>query len=531
MSITIPKTVLQHGTHAVLASHAEKVKNWRREDSTLEDGEITDEVIEDLIAAAEKAADKKVGRVAAAVLSARQGNHNMAIPSLHAAPEMIKAFLREDLLDGWLYMEGRDGHHYPHLVTDVQIVTRRDESPMLSISLAYASPLPQRHGGRGVQTTTVTFEPGDVARKKVEALLSSASLRKETVALRAEYDQTLANYQKVLTTGFARQFRYTGHPTSTDGWKTPNKVDNHKVIHDLRPDEIASFGEAAPTVLFDSPGSQEGDGSGSLPIHSNLPVFDLVTHEFITVHTNDLESYKYDKALREKIILPEDQRNLLDILTSDLEAFTADVIEGKSAGNVILCKGKPGVGKTLTAEVYSELIERPLYSIHSGNLGVSAEDVRKNLETIFKRAKRWDAVLLLDEADVFVLQRGESIQQNAIVAEFLRTMEYFTGLLFMTTNRADDVDDAILSRAAAIIDYEVPGKDAIRQVWLVQAENNKVVIPEGTLDALISGFVEPTPRDVTMLLRLALRMGGGKVPPIETFAKCAMFRGMHYKGV
>ena len=60
--------------------------------------------------------------------------------------------------------------------------------------------------------------------------------------------------------------------------------------------------------------------------------------------------------------------------------FTGDIIEGKSAGNVILARGRPGVGKTLTAEVYAEVIGKPLYSIHTGSLGITAELVRQNLE-------------------------------------------------------------------------------------------------------------------------------------------------------
>lgn len=100
-----------------------------------------------------------------------------------------------------------------------------------------------------------------------------------------------------------------------------------------------------------------------------------------------------------------------------------------------MCVGSPGLGKTLTAEVYAEVIERPLYSIHAGALGTNADDIEKNLRTILTRAKRWNCVLLLDEADVFVMQRGASLTQNAIVAEFLRTLEYFDGLMFMTSNR------------------------------------------------------------------------------------------------
>lgn len=172
----------------------------------------------------------------------------------------------------------------------------------------------------------------------------------------------------------------------------------------------------------------------------------------------------------------------------------------------------------------------PLYSIHSGVLGTTAPDVRQNLEEAFTRAQRWGAVLLLDEADVFVLARGTDITQNAVCAEFLRTLEYFDGLLFMTTNRSDDIDDAIISRCAALIDYKVPGPKDARLIWKVLAAENDITLSESLLDALIEGLPTASPRDIKMLLRLTVRMAvsRGEDLSAELFARCAMFRGLHF---
>jgi len=156
--------------------------------------------------------------------------------------------------------------------------------------------------------------------------------------------------------------------------------------------------------------------------------------------------------------------------------------------------------------------------------------VRKNLEVIFDRAKRWDAVLLLDEADVFVMERGLDLAQNAIVAEFLRTLEYFDGLLFLTTNRIDGVDEAILARCAAIISYAPPGPKDARQVWQILAAGNDVILGEDLLDDLVGGFPDITPRDIKMLLRLALRMARHRDVELDAsvFASSAVFRGLRY---
>lgn len=530
MTLTIPQPLLEHVTTDALVKRAEQAKDWRSKEVDLRDAEITDDALADLLAASATAGDKSFGRVVASIQAARKGDFSKSIPKLPAAVGIFTAFLRHDMQDGWVYRMGSDGHLSPYLVTSVKIGHNQAGEDYLQISLLANGVGERREGKLGPTRLAVTLTPDQVSRKKVQDIFLANGLYKETPELKAEYLARIEEYRVILTQGFAEQYRYTGIPQATDSWRSEGLREDRKVIHDIAPNEIPGFSDYAPSTLF-SEEDDETDGTGPVPTHSTLRVFDLSVHDFIWVNTADLVRYTYDSTLREKIILPLDQRNLLDILTTDIETFTADVIEGKSAGNVILCKGIPGVGKTLTAEVYSELIERPLYSIHSGNLGITADSIRKSLEETFKRAKRWNAVLLLDEADVFVIERGNDIQQNAIVAEFLRTLEYFSGLLFMTTNRADHIDDAILSRAAAIIDYKVPDEAGVRAVWQVQARNNGAELPESLLDDLVRGFEGITPRDIKMLLRLALRVAkhDGTDLTIEIFARCAMFRGHHYQ--
>lgn len=174
------------------------------------------------------------------------------------------------------------------------------------------------------------------------------------------------------------------------------------------------------------------------------------------------------------------------------------------------------------------MIDRPLYSIHSGALGTTAEDIEKNLRIIFQRGKRWDCVLLLDEADVFVVQRGNNIEQNAIVAEFLRTLEYFDGLLFMTTNRPDDIDEAIISRCAAIIDYAPPTAKDAAAIWRVMATQYKADLSDELIGQLVDLFPQIAPRDIKMLFRLALRVSvaNKEALTLGIFRRCAMFRAI-----
>src|ERR1700761_1556509 len=62
-------------------------------------------------------------------------------------------------------------------------------------------------------------------------------------------------------------------------------------------------------------------------------------------------------------------------------------------------------------------------------------------------ATEWDAVILLDEADVFMAERNPNdIHRNELVSIFLRELEYFRGIIFLTTNLYETIDMAFRSR-------------------------------------------------------------------------------------
>src|SRR6266487_4835165 len=86
---------------------------------------------------------------------------------------------------------------------------------------------------------------------------------------------------------------------------------------------------------------------------------------------------------------------------------------------------------------------------------VSSGDLEEQLSRVFQLASHWKAILLLDEADVFVEQRAmQDIHRNKVVCTFLRTLEYYEGIMFLTTNRVQTFDDAIASRIHLMIKYE-----------------------------------------------------------------------------
>lgn len=62
--------------------------------------------------------------------------------------------------------------------------------------------------------------------------------------------------------------------------------------------------------------------------------------------------------------------------------------------------------------------------------------------------------MLIDEADIYMEERQvQDIERNHLVAGFLRALEYYKGILFLTTNRVGTFDEAFMSRIHVQIHY------------------------------------------------------------------------------
>ncbi|RMZ37845.1 AAA family ATPase [Aspergillus flavus] len=177
----------------------------------------------------------------------------------------------------------------------------------------------------------------------------------------------------------------------------------------------------------------------------------------------------------DSLVLPDNQKSIVKALVESHTFCAAqnidDVIQGKGKGLVAVLHGPPGTGKTLTAEGIAELLKRPLYMVSAGELGTDSRTLEAELNKILDIAHSWGAVLLLDEADIFLEKRTiQDIHRNALVSIFLRLLEYFQGILFLTTNRVETFDDAFQSRIHVALRYGDLTTKAKRSVWKMFVE-------------------------------------------------------------
>ncbi|KAJ5938686.1 hypothetical protein N7466_001820 [Penicillium verhagenii] len=214
--------------------------------------------------------------------------------------------------------------------------------------------------------------------------------------------------------------------------------------------------------------------------------YSLLDHRWAAFNINFLKDLiasrgKDGWAKIEDLVLPENHKTILQALVTNqfqqsaLEftgdrgpqnQFSMDVVPAKGKGLIILLHGAPGVGKTSTAECIAAKLKRPILPITCGDIGTNATDAENNLESFCNLADRWRCVLLLDEADVFLAKRERGdIKRNSLVSVFLRVLEYFSGVIILTTNRVGEFDEAFRSRIHICLYYPQLGKGEVKQIW------------------------------------------------------------------
>jgi hypothetical protein len=374
----------------------------------------------------------------------------------------------------WVFMI-EDSHRFPYYVYNIQYhpprFTRDDATPAKTEMELKAA---------NQRTETIVWREEDLAdRLTLTQLLAERGLQTETKGLVAAHAAEMklhAAYSdmvgaQMVATGFGRY-------KTRSWWSAHEKValdregKRSKVIiddgseHDTDDDDDNNWtygrrrkrkGPSKTTadrkfwkemvkptkrVRYDEDDDDESNAEAedivALPEHPWLQVFDLQDHQFLEVHVKDVEPYQYDDSLGDKLVLPEDTADVLYALVRGADEVMEDIIEGKTGGTIVICTGPPGTGKTLTAEAFSEIVRKPLYTVQCSQLGMTPTDLEKHLSTVLQRATRWKALLLIDEADVYIRERGDEIAQNAIVGVWLRVLEYYRGILFNDLEQGHD---------------------------------------------------------------------------------------------
>lgn len=212
-----------------------------------------------------------------------------------------------------------------------------------------------------------------------------------------------------------------------------------------------------------------------------------ITKEWGITHIKNLYEINYNAQSFDYLVLEQEKKTLIKALINNQEKMTSytDFIETKGKGLMFLLSGSPGSGKTLTVETISEYMKKPLYSINCGDLGVDLNNLESILNTVLIYSKLWSAIILIDEADIFIEERSTGdLVRNAMVSMFLKLLEYHNGIIFLTTNRLASIDSAIKSRINLMLSYKDLDNEKRLQIWKALCNKWDIKLKESTFKTL-----------------------------------------------
>jgi hypothetical protein len=166
--------------------------------------------------------------------------------------------------------------------------------------------------------------------------------------------------------------------------------------------------------------------------------FSLVSKQWGLLDVDHVREIDFNTSAFDMLALSKDKKDTIAALVRNSKASSNtydDLIKGKGKGVIFLLHGPAGVGKTFTAgelplhlfymktmstltlrvESIADVSQRPLYTLNCSDLGV--EDAEMRLTDALSLATKWNAVALIDEADVFMAQRSlNDLARNEMVS-------------------------------------------------------------------------------------------------------------------
>lgn len=222
-----------------------------------------------------------------------------------------------------------------------------------------------------------------------------------------------------------------------------------------------------------------------------------------------LEIKTYDYSFDDLKIAENTKEQLNQII---LEFKYADIFSTyniRYKNKILLC-GKPGTGKTFSAQIVSSVLNIPLVyirfdSIISSYLGETANNLRKVFD--FLENDLW--IVLFDEFDIIAKNRDDSHEHGEIkrvVNNFLQMLDNFNGdsIIFAATNHHNLLDPAIWRRFDDVIYYNLPDIKIRKSLF----ENYLKIIKRNNidLDFLAKESTGLSPSDIKMVVTEAVKM-------------------------
>ncbi len=195
--------------------------------------------------------------------------------------------------------------------------------------------------------------------------------------------------------------------------------------------------------------------------------YDQIIHKLAELASPVKAAYTWDD-----LVLPSAQKELMREACDHMRyghivygewRMSEQLSYGK--GLTMLFAGPPGTGKTMGAQVIANQLHMEMYKIQiSQVMSKYIGETEKNLEALFKEARRSSCILFFDECDALFGKRSEVKDShdryaNVETAYLLQQMEEFDGITILATNLQQNLDAAFMRRIGFVVHFPLPNAD------------------------------------------------------------------------
>ena len=186
---------------------------------------------------------------------------------------------------------------------------------------------------------------------------------------------------------------------------------------------------------------------------------------------------------------------------------------GMPKGLIVLLYGAPGTGKTetvmqLARKTKRDVLHVNIQEVRSCWVGETEKNMKKIFDVYRENKSERKPILLFNEADAILSKRTTAVtgqnsavnkMENSMQNIILEELENFDGILFLTSNLAQTLDDAFDRRILFKLKFENPTRDVKKKIW-----KNKIdFLSESDLDRVVDfefsgGQIENVRRKITI---------------------------------
>ncbi len=264
-----------------------------------------------------------------------------------------------------------------------------------------------------------------------------------------------------------------------------NILDNESV------EQLAEHESIAPALI-----------STAVKVANNIPTKQKAK-ALLQLINNTLKAQGYEEVtLNSERVLPKNYK--LEFINTDtnLEKLVDGIKEHKSAR--VCLYGVSGTGKSAFAKHIAKMLDRP-FIIKSGSSLISkwVGDTEKNIANAFREAKEENAVLIFDEVDGFLSERGQAKVNWEVtqVNEMLVQMEKFDGIFIATTNLIEHLDQASLRRFDLKLEFKTLESKQLNKIFKSYCKELELQTPTSNELREIESLKYITPGDFASIAR------------------------------